>query len=76
MAKRTKKVQIPAPRRGRPLSEEAKRVIAMKVGGREPFDLARRDAVRTLASSWGKKLGRTYVTRIEDDKTIAVWRAA
>jgi hypothetical protein len=79
MPKPAKKPQppvIPPPGSGRPIGPDAKRLIAMEVGQREPFDLRRYDAVVQMAYAYAKRLGRKYATRIEDEKVVAVWRVA
>ena len=76
MAPKKSAPQIPPARPGRrPLSPASARIANLEVGGRVAFERAYAASARALAAWWGKKLGRRYVTRIEDDGGIAVWRA-
>lgn len=75
MSRKNGTAQIPPPRSGRPIGEEARILMALEVGGRAAFARGRDAALRVLASSLGARTGRRYVTRIENERTIAIWRA-
>lgn len=67
---------IPPPRYGRRLGPVGLRLVGLEVGASAVFERGKDTALRTLASTTGKRLGRRYVVRVEDERTIAVWREA
>ncbi len=60
---------------GRPRGRDGRRIAALAVGERACFR-GRRGTIRSLASFWGAKLDRKYVTRQLKGDLIAVYRTA
>ena len=67
---------VPPPRRGRGITPDSARVVALGVGCRVRLRSRKPATVRSIARYWSVRLGRSYVTRIESPEVVAVWRVS
>ena len=74
VAKNLAAVEVPPARRGRGISENARRILELSIGG-EParFRRSNPNTIRSIARYWSRG-ERTYVTRRESETVIAVYR--